>query len=49
MLNVKSLNNKHDSNIVGMNYLKIDDANDMQSHKLGMLYLMKMIFLVLPL
>ena len=35
ILNVKSLNDEHDSNIVGMNSLNIHDANDMQSQKLG--------------
>ena len=29
------INDEHDSNVVGMNYLNIHDANDMQSHKLG--------------
>ena len=33
----KSLNNEHDCNIVSMNSMNIHDANDMQSHKLGML------------
>ena len=31
----QSLNDDHDSNVVGMNSLNIHDANDMQSHKLG--------------
>ena len=35
MFDRKSLNNEHDFNVVGMNYLNIHDANDMQSHKLG--------------
>ena len=30
----KSLNDEHDCNVVSMNSLNIDDANDMQSHKL---------------
>ena len=35
MFGTKSLNDKHDCNVVGMNSLNIHDANDMQSHKLG--------------
>ena len=35
MLGIKSLNDEHDCNVVGMNSLNIHDANDMQSHKLG--------------
>ena len=35
MVNVSSLNDKHDCNVASMNYLNIHDANDMQSHKLG--------------
>ena len=31
----KSLNDEHDCNVVGMNFLNIHDANYMQSHKLG--------------
>ena len=40
------INDEHGCNIVGMNSLNIHDANDMQSHKLGVLCLMNMIFLV---
>ena len=35
ILGIKSLNDEHDCNVVGMNSLNIHDANDMQSHKLG--------------
>ena len=35
MLNVNSLNDEHDRNIISINSLNIHDANDMQSHKLG--------------
>ena len=35
MFGIKSLNDEHDCNVVGMNSLNIHDANDMQSHKLG--------------
>ena len=42
----KSLHDEHDCNAVSMNSLNIHDANDMQSHKLGVLCLMNMIFLV---
>ena len=35
MFGIKSLNDKHDCNIVSVNYLNIHDANDMQIHKLG--------------
>ena len=42
----KYLNDVHDCNVVSMNSLNIHDANDMQNHKLGMLCLMKMVFLV---
>ena len=35
MINVKPLNDEHDSNIVSMNFVNIHDANDMQCHKLG--------------
>ena len=45
MFGTKYLNDEHDCNVVSMNSLNIHDANDMQSHKLGMLCLMKMIFL----
>ena len=40
------MNDEHDGNVVCMNSLNIHDANDMQSISLGMLCLMKMIFLV---
>ena len=40
------INDEHDWNVVSMDSLNIHDANDMQSHKLGTLYLMNMIFLV---
>ena len=43
MFGTKSLNDEH---VISMNSLNIHDANDMQSHKLGDLCLMKMIFLV---
>ena len=46
MLGIKYVNDEHDCNVVGMNSLNIHDSNDMQSHKLGMLCLMKMIFFV---
>ena len=46
MFGTKYLNDEHDCNVVSMNSLNIHDANDMQSYKLGMLYLMNMIFLV---
>ena len=45
MLGTKYVNDEHDCNVVSMNSLNIHDANDMQSHKLGKLFLMKMIFL----
>ena len=35
MFGTKSLNDKHDFNVVGMNSLDIHDANVMQSYKLG--------------
>ena len=35
MFGIKSLNDEHDCNVVGMNSLNIHDANDMQSHELG--------------
>ena len=35
MFGTKYLNDEHDCNVVSMNSLNIDDANDMQSHKLG--------------
>ena len=35
MFCMKSLNDEHDCNVVGMNSLNIHAANDMQSHKLG--------------
>ena len=35
MLGMKYVNDEHDCNVVSMNSLNIDDANDMQSHKLG--------------
>ena len=35
MLGTKSLYDEHDCNVVSMNSLNIQDANDMQSHKLG--------------
>src|SRR3989337_2339404 len=35
MFGIKSLNDEHDCNVVSMNSLNIHDANDMQSHKLG--------------
>ena len=34
MFGTKYLNDEHDCNVVSMNSLNIDDANDMQSHKL---------------
>ena len=40
------INDEHDCNVVSMNSLNIHDGNDMQSHSLGMLCSMKMIFLV---
>ena len=43
MFGTKYLNDVHDCNVVSMNSLNIHDANDMQSHSLGMLCLMKMI------
>ena len=46
MFGTKYLNGEHDCNVVSMNSLNIHDANDMQSHKLGVLCLMKMIFFV---
>ena len=45
MFGTKSLNDEHDCNVVSMNSLNIYDANDMQSHKLGDVCLMNMIFL----
>ena len=35
MIGIKSLYDVHDCNVVSMNSLNINDANDMQSHKLG--------------
>ena len=35
MFGIKSLNDEHDCNDVSMNYLNIQDANDMQGHMLG--------------
>ena len=35
MFGTKYLNDEHDCNVVSMNSLNIHDANDMQSHKLG--------------
>ena len=35
MFDKKSLNGKHDCNVVGMKSLNIHDANDMQSYKLA--------------
>ena len=46
MLGIKYVNDEHDCNVVSMNSLNIYDANDMQSHNLGKLCLMKMIFFV---
>ena len=46
MFGITFLNDEHDCNVVSMNSLNTHDANDMQSHKLGMLCLMKMICLV---
>ena len=46
MFGTKSLNDEHDCNVVSMNSLNIHDANELQSHKLGVLCLMNMIFLV---
>src|SRR3954470_19533130 len=34
MFGTKSLNDEHDCNVVSTNSLNINDANDMQSHKL---------------
>ena len=43
----KSLNDEHDCNVVSMNSLNIHSTNDdCKAIILGMLYLMKMIFLV---
>ena len=46
MFGIKSLNDKHDCNVASMNSSNIHDVTDMQSHKLGIPCLMKMIFLV---
>ena len=35
MFDVSSLNIKHDYNVISMSSMNINDANDMQSHKLG--------------
>ena len=35
MFGTKSLNDEHDCNVVSMNSLNTQDANDMKSHKLG--------------
>ena len=35
MLGMKYVNDEQDCNVVSMNSLNIHDANDMQSHKLG--------------
>src|SRR5215216_1534550 len=35
MFGIKSLNDKHDCNVIGMNSSNIHDANDTHSHKLG--------------
>ena len=35
MLGTKYLNDEHDCNVFSMNSLNINDANDMQSYKLG--------------
>ena len=45
MFDKKSLNREHDCNVASMNSLNIHDASDIQAIILGMLYLMKMIFL----
>ena len=46
MFGTKCFNDEHDCNVVSMNSLNIHDANDMQSHSLGKLCLIKMIFFV---
>ena len=46
MFGIKPSNGEHDCNVVSMNSLNIHGANDMQTISLGMLCLMKMIFLV---
>ena len=46
MFDTKSLNDENDCNVVSTSSLNIHDANDMQSHKLGKLCLMNMIFFV---
>ena len=38
MFGTKSLYDEHDCNVVSMNSLNTHDANDMQSHKLGEIY-----------
>ena len=35
MFGTKSLNDEHDCNVVSVIFLNTNDANDMQSHKLG--------------
>ena len=35
MFGIESMNDEHDCNVIGMNYLNIHGANDTQSHKLG--------------
>ena len=35
MLGIKYVNDEHDCNVVSINSFNIQDANDMQSHKLG--------------
>ena len=35
MFGTKSLNDEHDCNVVSRNFLNINDANDIQCHKLG--------------
>ena len=48
MFGTISLNDEHACNIISMNSLNTHDSNDMQSHKLGELCLMKMIFFCPP-
>jgi hypothetical protein len=43
---IEALDEEHDYNVASINSFNMHDASDMPSHKLGMLCLMNMIFLV---
>ena len=46
MFGTEFLNDEHDCNVVSMNSLNIHDANDMQSHKIGVAMFDEDVFLV---